>query len=167
MNVIRWITDRIFGFDVFISYSRKDGVAYARKLEEELLQRRLRCFLDSKEMPPGSELKASLLSAVARSTTLVLVAVDDTALLDLIFPVEKKFQHAAIQMLSQKVTSMLINPEPAEVSGLNAKLRKFRGLKAMNPALTRQTESLQDRMDKSFPVKVGTLPQEGTQTGEE
>ena len=70
----RVIVDRIFGFDVFVSYSRQDGTAYAQQLEEELRRGGYRSFLDSKEMPAGEALTASLRNALKRSSALILVA---------------------------------------------------------------------------------------------
>ena len=70
----RVIVDRIFGFDVFVSYSRRDGTAYAQQLEEELRRGGYRSFLDSKEMPAGEALTASLRNALKRSSALILVA---------------------------------------------------------------------------------------------
>ena len=63
MNLVRALTDRIFGYDIFVSYSRKDGMTYAHKLEK-----------DSEEMPPGENLHSSLRGALRRSSALVLVA---------------------------------------------------------------------------------------------
>src|SRR4051794_38142950 len=74
MNLVRAVTDRIFGYDVFVSYSRKDGLIYAQRLEDDLLRSRLRCFLDSVEMPPGESLHLSLSGALRRSSALVIVA---------------------------------------------------------------------------------------------
>ena len=74
MNLVRAITDRVFGYDVFVSYSRKDGMTYAQQLEKDLLRNRLRCFLDSEEMPPGESLHLSLRGALRRSSAIVLVA---------------------------------------------------------------------------------------------
>ena len=73
MVLTRAVTDRIFGFDVFISYSRHDGMAYAQQLEEDLRRIGFRCFLDFKEMPAGEVLTASLRNSLKRSSSLVLV----------------------------------------------------------------------------------------------
>jgi len=74
MNLVRAIADRIFGYDIFVSSSCKDGMTYAHKLEKDPLRSGLRCFLDSEEMPPGESLQLSLRGALRRSSALVLVA---------------------------------------------------------------------------------------------
>lgn len=33
MNLVRAITDRIFGYNIFVSDSRKDGMPYAQELD--------------------------------------------------------------------------------------------------------------------------------------
>lgn len=73
MSLLRAISDRVFGFDVFISYSRQDGNAYAHQLNAELTRIGYRTFPDTKEMPPGEPLTTSLRNALARSSALVLI----------------------------------------------------------------------------------------------
>jgi len=67
------ITDFLFGYDIFISYSRRDGSAYAQLLQQELEARDYRCFIDRRELPIGSPLDSSLLRALSRSSVLVVV----------------------------------------------------------------------------------------------
>jgi hypothetical protein len=67
------ITDFLFGYDVFISYSRRDASDYARSLQQALEARDYRCFIDKRELPVGSPLDSSLLRALSRSSALVVV----------------------------------------------------------------------------------------------
>lgn len=73
MSLLRALSDRIFGYDVFISYSRQDASGYACALDGQLKRIGYRPFLDSQEMPPGEALTASLRNALARSSALVMV----------------------------------------------------------------------------------------------
>lgn len=67
------LTDFIFGYDVFISYSRHDSRHYAAALQEQLTKLDYRCFLDTNELPSGEQLASTLRHAVQRSAVLVLV----------------------------------------------------------------------------------------------
>ncbi len=63
----------IFGYDIFISYSRGDAQGYAEALEKELKDLDFSCFLDKKELPAGQQLPVGLKRAIKRSKVLVLV----------------------------------------------------------------------------------------------
>jgi hypothetical protein len=66
----------LFGYDIFISYTRADAKEYAAKLYEQLTSLDYSCFLDKKEAPGGSSLNSALRAALAGSKTLVLVATE-------------------------------------------------------------------------------------------
>lgn len=66
----------LFGYDIFISYTRADAKEYAAKLYEQLTSLDYSCFFDKKEAPGGSSLNSALRSALAGSKTLVLVATE-------------------------------------------------------------------------------------------
>jgi WD40 repeat protein len=66
----------LFGYDFFISYAYKDGIAYAAALEKKLSDLDFACFLDASELPPGEQLPASLRRAIHRSKALVLVGTE-------------------------------------------------------------------------------------------
>src|SRR5262245_7053594 len=70
----RSLADRIFGYDIFISYARSDASRYAAALKRDLEQRGFRCFLDKVDFPAGSELRAGLERDLARSQAAVVVA---------------------------------------------------------------------------------------------
>jgi hypothetical protein len=73
----------LFGYDIFISYSRKDGYTYATALANKLSLRDWTCFLDSGGgSTPGSSTPLSsstLLRALRRSELLIVVATPDAA----------------------------------------------------------------------------------------
>jgi WD40 repeat protein len=65
----------IFGDDIFISYSRRDGANYAAALANELskLGRDFSCFLDQWGASAANELSKPVVRALRRSSVLVLV----------------------------------------------------------------------------------------------
>jgi WD40 repeat protein len=62
-----------FGYDVFISYSRSDGLKYAQALYVALNERGLAPFIDVVGTSPGQSTPASVLRRLKRSSMLVLV----------------------------------------------------------------------------------------------
>jgi WD40 repeat protein len=72
-----WLTSYLFGDDIFISYSRDGGVAYA-----EVLARRLSkefgysCRLDLRETLPGRRIPKKLLRGIQRCRMLVVIATE-------------------------------------------------------------------------------------------
>lgn len=72
MGPLEWL----FGYDVFISYSRKDGLAYAQALARRLAEKptNLHVFFDQWASPPEGKLPLRLLWALRRSRLLVLIA---------------------------------------------------------------------------------------------
>ncbi len=78
-HVLSYIVDRLYGYDVFVSYAWRDGRAYAELLAAALehapsRRERLHVFLDDHEMAAGSPLQATISRALRRSSVLVLVA---------------------------------------------------------------------------------------------
>lgn len=66
----------LFGEDVFISYSRRDGANYAAALANELSKRErggFSCFLDQWGASAANELSAPVVRALKRSSVLVLI----------------------------------------------------------------------------------------------
>lgn len=66
----------IFGDDIFISYSRADGITYAEGLASELAARGFSCRVDLLESQPGDELPESLKRTLRDSRMLVVIASD-------------------------------------------------------------------------------------------
>jgi WD40 repeat protein len=63
----------IFGFDVFISYARSDGSPFSEALRAALSDAKLRVFLDSTELPDGTNLPLYLTTAIRRSSVVAIV----------------------------------------------------------------------------------------------
>ena len=74
------IPNALLGYDIFISYSRRDGKKYAATLQSELRNEGFRCFLDEGEMSGGDQLRPSIARALRRSRVLVLVATERAVL---------------------------------------------------------------------------------------
>lgn len=74
MSVLRRISDQMFGYDVFISYARRDAGAYAAALRRDLGRYGYRCFLDQTNFPPGSSLRMGLERDLGRSQAVIVVA---------------------------------------------------------------------------------------------
>jgi len=64
---------KLLGHDVFVSYSRADGAAYAIHLARGLATHNLSCRLDQWGSKPGKEVPADLLRDLRRSSMLVVV----------------------------------------------------------------------------------------------
>ncbi len=77
-GLLRWLTDRLFGYDVFISYRRKDGTAYAAKLRELLEERDFSVFFDADDYVSGDNWRSKGVGALRRSSTMVLVGSPDS-----------------------------------------------------------------------------------------
>lgn len=71
--LFRTATDRIFGYDVFLSYSWQDGVQYPRGLAERLTALRFSVFIDTQEYVAGTDLVPSTRRRARMSRHLVLI----------------------------------------------------------------------------------------------
>lgn len=67
----------LFGYDVFISYSRKDAAEYAELLEQRLEATGFATFRDDHEIAPGDPLNSVIRRAVLRSRQFILVDTPD------------------------------------------------------------------------------------------
>ncbi|WP_164000059.1 toll/interleukin-1 receptor domain-containing protein [Pyxidicoccus caerfyrddinensis] len=63
----------LFGYDVFISYKRKDGLSYALALEHHLRSQDLACFRDVTEISPSGDFPEQIERALRRSQLLIVV----------------------------------------------------------------------------------------------
>lgn len=63
----------LFGYDVFISYKREDGLAYASAIEDALRASDLVCFRDYREVAPGENFPNRIEVALARSQLLLVI----------------------------------------------------------------------------------------------
>lgn len=68
------------GDDIFVSYSRKDGLNYAQALAAQLTKRGFLRFIDLLGTDPDERVPESLKSKVRRSTVFILVATEGAAL---------------------------------------------------------------------------------------
>lgn len=76
---LEWPSRFLFGDDIFISYSRADGVTYATGLADLLAGHNFSCRFDQWGTEPGKEMPASLKDALRRSALLVLVGSEGAA----------------------------------------------------------------------------------------
>lgn len=73
-NKRRSIRKMIFGYDIFISYSRKDSLDYAYAIAQYFMDKGYECYIDQlSSIMPGAELPLNIKKAVGRSSAFVLV----------------------------------------------------------------------------------------------
>ena len=81
MTFINDIKKSIFGYDIFISYSRMDGLDYAYAVAQYFMKKGYECYIDQlTSVMPGKELPPNIKDAVKRSTAFVLIGSDGTRL---------------------------------------------------------------------------------------
>lgn len=68
------VADWLFGYDIFISYSHRDGLNRPRALKTALEQAGMRVFLDQTDFVAGMDLRRETRRQVRKSQTLVIVA---------------------------------------------------------------------------------------------
>jgi len=74
MSPIQRLKEKIFGYDIFISYSRKDSLDYAYQLAKYFMDRGFECYLDQlSSTTPGDKLPKGISDAVDRSKAFVLI----------------------------------------------------------------------------------------------
>lgn len=75
-GILTWLLDRLYGYDVFISYTRGDdpGSQYANALFVELTQRKMRCFLDIHAIDRDEELRRGIAGKLKASRRMVILA---------------------------------------------------------------------------------------------
>lgn len=79
LRLYRGVFDRFFGYDVFISYSRKHSNAYARSLQSELQAIGIACFLDERDIYAGAPLDSTITTAIGRSSAVVPIICKGTS----------------------------------------------------------------------------------------
>ena len=77
-RLVRYLYDRFYGYDVFISYSRRHSTNYATSLLPQLQALGLACFLDERDIYAGAPLDSAILSALERSSAVVPVIAKGT-----------------------------------------------------------------------------------------
>jgi WD40 repeat protein len=73
------VTRFLWGDDIFISYSRADGINYAAAIANELAKKEFSCRVDLWETTPGVEMPSALIRSLARSRMFVLIATERAA----------------------------------------------------------------------------------------
>jgi hypothetical protein len=64
----------VFGYDLFISYARKDSLDYAYQISESFMAKGYACFIDQlSSLTPGQELPRGIKKAIRQSTGFILV----------------------------------------------------------------------------------------------
>lgn len=102
------IYQRVFGYDLFISYSRKDGLDYAYKIAEHFIARGYECYIDQlSNITPGAELPKNIYQAIDRCRALVIIGSPGT---QNSYPVSEEIK----TFLHQKKNRSLI---PINISG--------------------------------------------------
>lgn len=77
MKQLGFAWSAFLGYDIFISYRRTDGSAYAEKLWRDLKSAGLTPFLDRDETPGGAHLTPTLVRALRKSRMLVVLLTPD------------------------------------------------------------------------------------------
>ena len=74
MFFLNSIKKNIFGYDIFISYSRKDSVDYAYAIAQYFMKKNFDCYIDQlSSITPGKELPSNIKAAIKRSTSFVVI----------------------------------------------------------------------------------------------
>lgn len=94
----RW--NRLWGYDLFISYSQRDSLPYARQLEQALRKRKFQSFRDEHQLHASDHLPTTLEVALRKSRVLLLV----------LSP-----QALASKWVRQELTTYLALPPPRQV----------------------------------------------------
>ncbi|MAS94388.1 MAG: hypothetical protein CMO55_14410 [Verrucomicrobiales bacterium] len=74
LSWFRRVTDRLFGYDYFISYAWDDGRTYAVELHRRLESSGFNCFLDSSDFVKGGSINEQGRRALRKTSRLVVVA---------------------------------------------------------------------------------------------
>ena len=76
MNIFLSVKKFIFGYDIFISYSRKDSLDYAYSIARHFMQKKFgyECYIDQlSSTTPGKELPKNIVSALQKSTAFIII----------------------------------------------------------------------------------------------
>lgn len=74
MSIVRRVKKAIFGYDIFISYSRRDSLDYAYAIASSLMKHGYECYIDQlSSISPGKELPTNIRKALGQATAFILV----------------------------------------------------------------------------------------------
>lgn len=77
IRLYKFLINYLFGYDIFISYARKDASVYAEDLAIALQKQQYKCYIDKWGTKPGKSLPSELKTKLARSSMLVILATDE------------------------------------------------------------------------------------------
>lgn len=78
-DAVKLTAEYLAGYDIFISYARADGLAYAASVANALSEKGYACFFDQWSSDPGQELPRRLRHALKRSHSLVCICTPSAA----------------------------------------------------------------------------------------
>ena len=70
----------LYGDDVFISYSRRDGALYAAGIADKLTERNLSCFIDKLGVEPNHNLPTSIIKKIQSCKVFVLIGTEGASI---------------------------------------------------------------------------------------
>ncbi|GEM_PF-6965795 len=77
MSILSGFRNYIFGYDIFISYSRKDASTYSSALANILTGKKISCFIDQWGTDPNEDLPSNLKRTLLSSNILILLITDE------------------------------------------------------------------------------------------
>lgn len=77
LGLIEKIKRQILGYDIFISYSRKDSISYAYAVAKYFIDKGYECYIDQiSNAQPGGKISKKIVKAIQRSHGFVLIGSD-------------------------------------------------------------------------------------------
>ncbi|WP_075343133.1 toll/interleukin-1 receptor domain-containing protein [Tenacibaculum agarivorans] len=81
MRFINKIKKTLFGYDIFISYSRKDSLDYGYAIAAYFMKKGYECYIDQlSSISPGKKLPLNIKNAIKRSSSFVLIGSKESQL---------------------------------------------------------------------------------------
>lgn len=131
MGLATNLNRQLFGYDFFVSYSRKDTSEYASNLANKIIERGHSCFLDQWGSEPGKALPNRLKSKIRNSSVLILLGSDEALNsdaveqeIDLFLPTKRviipvNFGNIYDSVWFPKIEGIAISNEPQELIDKN------------------------------------------------
>src|SRR5262245_14971788 len=74
MSLLSRIKKAIFGYDIFISYSRKDSLDYAYALAAHFIENKIEVYIDQiSNTRPGEKITDDIIKGIKRSKGMILI----------------------------------------------------------------------------------------------
>jgi hypothetical protein len=81
----------LFGYDIFISYSRRDSLDYAYAIARHFMAKGYECYIDQlSSIQPGKALPSNIKKAVARATAFILIGSEGAKSSE---PIDNEIEH--------------------------------------------------------------------------